>query len=421
MQNRPRRSTAAVLVALAALGCEARPPPPVAGATEPSPNASILPAPLATGRESILLLADAGSTDASADAEAPPPELAREDQALPPDLGEPHDPSGLELKARFRWPDLGAAARLPESNSDVIERARATSTFDVRAELAATGRLHFTLESRRFVLPEGTELRARSEYFGHALVWPDGHRYVTVQPGALRTVLNEGRADTVPLAHVKPTQTSTGKALGFPTERTTLASALGTLELEQARLAGSAGGGPLLCRLLVELAGVHPDTPACASELVPVRAEYAWNEGGRLLFEATSLNRVAILDPSRLATPPPTAEHRIGELPSQTSPVLLDRDKLRSFRLKPVPTREAKDAPKEGLLVVNGEDLPRFLLVDGVPALRLLPRGSGVLLELVRGTYALSTRTFLGDELETLGPITVPGRLTVREPPRSEP
>lgn len=408
-------------LALVAVGCETRPQPVDAGTNEPSPNASILPAPLSTGRESALLLADAGPTDAGPDAEALPPEMAREDQALPPDLGDAHDLSGLELKARFRWPDLGAVGRQPEANLDVIERARAAATFDVRAELAASGRLNLTLDSRRFVLPEGSEFRSRTEYYGHTLVWPDGRRYVVIQAGALRTVLNEQRADTVPLAHVKPSRTSTGKALGFPTERTALTSALGTIELEQAHLTGTGGGGPLLCRLLVELAGVHPDTPACASELVPVRAEYAWNEGGRLLFEATSLNRVAILDAARLTTPPSTAEHRIGELPSQVSPLLLERAQLRSFRLKSLPTRDVKDAPKEGLLVVNGEDLPRFLLIDGVPVLRLLPRGAGVLLELLRGTYALSTRTFLGDELDALGPISVPARLTVRDPPRTEP
>jgi len=152
-----------------------------------------------------------------------------------------------------------------------------------------------------------------------------------------------------------------------------------------------------------------------------VRAEFGWNEGGRLLFEVSVLNRVAILDFARLVMPPAAAEHRIGELPVQSTPLLLERAQLRSFRFKPLPTPEAKDAPKDGLLVVNGDDLPRFLLVDGVPALRLLPRGSGVLLELLRGTYVLSTRTFLGDEVETLGQVAVPARLTVREAPRTEP
>jgi hypothetical protein len=422
----------ALLALLFAAACEQRPAPADAGATEPSPNASILPAPLATGRENpppaadklregYAALVDAGPLDSGTDAEVPPPEMAREDLALPPDPGEPHDPSGLELKARFRWPDAAAPGRLPEANADALERARTTSTFDVTIELLAAGRLNLTLDSRRFLLPEGTELRARSDWFGHALVWPEGDRYVVVQAGALRTVLNERRADRVPLAHVKPTQAHAGRALGMPTERSTLATALGKLDLEQVRLAGTGTGGALLCRLLVELAGAHPDTPACANELVPLRAEYTWSEGGRLVFEASVLNRVTILEFSRLATPPPSAEHRIGELPAQPTPLLLEREKLRSFRFKPLPTPDPKDAPKDGLLVVNGDDLPRFLLVDGVPVLRLLPRGSGVLLDLVRGTYALSARTFLGDEVEVLGPVTVPARLVVRQTLRAEP
>jgi len=402
--------------------CESRPAAPDAGTTEPSPNASILPAPLATEREKLPQPIDAGPIDSGPDAEVmPPTEPGREDQAFPPDLVLPHDLSGLEIKARFRWPDVASPPRLPEANADVVERARSGSTFDVRLTLSPVGRLNLTLDSRRFVLPEGSELRARADFYGHALVWPDGGTYVVVQPGALRTVLNERRADTVPLARPKLTRPTPGRALGFTTERGTLTTALGRLELEQAHVPGSGGGAALLCRLLVELAGVHPDTPACASELLPLRAEYAWNEGGRLTFEVTAYDRVPALDPARLVTPPASAEHRIGELPAQPSPLLLERAQLKNFRLRPVPTPDHKDAPKDGLLVVNGDDLPRFLLVDGVPALRLLPRGAGVLLELLRGTYALSTRTFLGDELETLGPTTVPARLVVREAPRAEP
>jgi hypothetical protein len=392
-----------------------------AGTIEPSPNASILPAPLASEREKAPRLPDAGSFDSGSDAEAPTPELAREDQALPADLAALHDTSGYELRARFRWPDAPPPVRLPEANSDLIERARAAATFDVEIDLASAGRLNLRIDSHRFVLPEGTELRARVDYFGHALVWPDASLYSVIQPGALRTVLNEHRADTVPLARAKLTRPAVGRALGFSTERGTLSTPLGRLELEQARIPGSGAGGALLCRLLVELAGVHPDTPACSVELVPVRAEYTWGEGGRLSFEVSLLNKITVLELARLVTPPPAAEHRIGELPAEPPPLLLERAQLRSFRLKPVPAPDAKDKPKEGLLVMNGDDLPRFLLVDGVPALRLLPRGAGVLLELVHGTYALSTRTFLGDEVQALGQQTVPARLVVREASRTQP
>jgi hypothetical protein len=413
--------TNGALCLLFVTACESRSVQADAGTIEPSPNASILPAPLASEREVLSGRVDAGIVDAGSDAEAPPPELAREDQPLPADLATHHELSGLELKARFRWPDLPGVGRLPEANTDVIERARAAATFDVEIQLLGAGRLNLRLDSRRFVLPEGTELRARADFFGHALVWPDGSIYSVIQPGALRTVLNERRADTVQLARAKLARPSTGRWLGFTTERGTLTTALGLLELEQAKITGAGAGGPLLCRLLVELAGVHPETPACGNELVPVRAEYTWIEGGRLNFEVMVQNRVTAFEPASLQAPPQSAEHRIGELPAQPSPLLLERAHLRNFRFKAVPTPESKDAPKDGLLVVNGDDLPRFLLVDGVPALRLLPRGSGVLLELLRGTYALSTRTFLGDELETLGQTPVPARLTVREAPRTEP
>ena len=407
---------------LAALGaCENRPVTLDAGESEPSPNASILPAPLATGREApqAIVFEDAGpsdaSTDAATDAALPPPAISREDQAFPPDLDEQRDPSGFSLRARFRWPDATPAPRQPEANAEAIERARASSTFDVNVDLAAMGRLRFVLDSRRFLLPEGSEFRARSDVYGHAVLWPDTERYAVIQAGALRAVLNERRADTMPLARVKPVPRGSGRVLGYPSDRVSLATSLGKLELEQVRVASSGAGGPLLCRLLLELAGVHPESLACASELIPVRAEYAWNQGGKLAFEVSLLTPVTAFESRALRVPLPAGEHRIGELPSQPSPLLLERGQLRAFRFKPTTGPEARDAPKSGLLVANGDDLPRYLLLDGVPAIQLAAHSPGVLLDVVRGSYALSSRTFLGDDVDAFTIVAAPGRLVVRE------
>src|SRR6185503_13238226 len=115
------------------------------------------------------------------------------------DDAELRETSGVVLKGRFRWPDSVLPGRLPEASLDVLERARAAATFEVEVTSAAAGRLRVVLVSSRFVLPAGSELRARTASYGHVLVWPDGGRYVVVQPGALRTLLNERRADVVPL------------------------------------------------------------------------------------------------------------------------------------------------------------------------------------------------------------------------------
>jgi len=418
-----RRSLPRALVAtlaLAVAGCESHAVPADAGPSEPSPNASILPAPLATGPDTQRATPDAGPTDGGLDAEAPPPAPAREDEALPTDVEELNDPSGLTLRARFRWPDVGPPGRLPEANVDAVERARAASSFDLDIVAGAAGRLRVALATSRFVLASGSEFRARSDRYGHVLLWPDRNRYVVIQAGALHAVLNERRADVVPLAHIAGTSRGAAQALGYPTERLHFATSLGKVTLEQAKVAGAGLGGALLCRFVLELGGVHPDSPACGPELVPVRAEYAWSEGGAVVFETTSLERTAVVDQSTLRTPPVGAEHRIGELPLPPTALLLERPQLRAFRVRPAAVRPGKDAPKDGLLLVNGDDLLRYALVDGVPVARLEPHGTGLLLDLVAGTYAVGARSFLGDEVTPSATVTVPGRVVTGEAPRAE-
>jgi hypothetical protein len=417
------RALAVVLGSCLGLGCETRVVPNDAGPIEPSPNASILPAPLATGVQTARALSDAGPSDAGlGDAEAAPlPTPAREDEPLSVDDAELRETSGVTLKGRFRWPDVTLPGRLPEASLDVLERSRAAATFDVEVTSAAVGRLRVVLVSSRFVLPAGSELRARAASYGHVLVWPDGGRYVVVQPGALRTLLNERRADVVPLTRAVGTPRGNSQALGFASERVALTTPLGRLELEQAHVTGSGAGAALFCRLLLELAGAHPENEACHPDVLPVRAEYFWTEGGRLVFDASALERAPSLEPAALKVPPEHAEHRIGEVPTPSSALLVERNQLRAIRLRPAAIRPAKDAPKEGLLLVNSDDLLRYVLVDGWPVARLEARGTGLILDLVQGTYSLSARTFLGDEVGAPVVTTVPGRLVTGEAPRQEP
>jgi hypothetical protein len=413
------------LLVLALARCDSRPSnAPDAGPTEPSPNASILPAPLATGLEQAPSgPRDAGAVDADADAEPAAPEWQREDRALPEDAWEPQDLSGLVLAARFRWPDIAPPPRLSEANADALVRLAEATRFDVVVELYMAGRSRFVVSSKSFTLPEGTELRARSETLGHVLVWPDRTRYAVIQPGTLRAVLNERRADAEPLTHAKATVAGEGQAHGFATEKSRFTTSFGRLDLEQARIAGAGTGGTLLCRSLLEIAGIHPDAPTCGAELVPVRADYAWSSNGRLAFEVTSVQRVAALAPEAFAIPPRDAEHRVGELPNPSRALLAGRSELRALRNKPVSAAEPRDAgaPKEGLFAVNGGDLASYVLVDGVPVAHLAARGGDVLLDLVAGSYAIQARDFLATEI-TLPVITaVPARFVVSEAPKSEP
>jgi hypothetical protein len=410
---------------LLVFGCENRAAVPSdAGPTEPSPNASILPAPLATALEQPQAgPRDAAIADADADAEPAAPEWEREDRALSADDFAPNDPSGLVLEARFRWPDIAPPPRLPESNADGLQRVAEKTSFDVTMELGAAGRMRFVLASPSFVLPKGTELRARTEGLGHVLVWANQRRYVVVQPGALRAVLNERRADTEPLTRANAVASGDGQGHGFTTEKSRFTTSFGRLDLEQARIVGAGTGGVLFCRFVLEIAGVHPDAVACTADLVPVRAEYAWAGNGRLLLEVTSVQRSPVLEIDRLAVPPRNAEHRIGELPDPNRALLVGRSELRGLRNKPIVVPEARDAgvPKEGLLAVNGGDLTSYVLVDGLPVVMLRPRSTDVLLDLVSGNYSLQARDFLATEITVPNVVPVPARFVVSEPPKTEP
>lgn len=416
----PTPGAALVLLFLAASGCESRAVPADAGPSEPSPNASILPAPLATGPEVARATLDAGPAEAGLDAEVAPPAVAREDEAVPVDTEELHDAPGVTLRARFRWPDIALPGRVPEMNVDALDRARAAATFDLDIAAAAAGRLRVGLAGPRFVLAAGSDFRARTDRYGHVLVWPDRGRYVVVQAGALRTLLNERRADVIPLAHAAGSPRGGSQAFGFAAERVRFTTALGKLELEQAHVTAAGAGGPLLCRFLVELIGVHPDCTACRAEYLPVRAEYTWIEGGALVFEATGLERSPALDLSALRTPPEGAEHRIGEVPAPPTALLVERPQLRAIRTRPAPVHPGKDAPKEGLLLASGDELLRYVLVDGLPAARSEPHAAGVLLDLIAGTYAVAARTFLGDEVTPPVTTAVPGRFVAAEGLRPE-
>src|SRR5205823_6234828 len=126
-------------------------------------------------------------------------------------------------------------------------------------------------------LPPHSELRARTSYYGHVLVWPDQKAYRVVPAGSLRALFAERRPDVAPLLRAVVRPGGGGSVLGHRTVQTELETGLGVLSLEQATLLASAGSGELLCRLLIELVGMDPASEACRPERVPLYAHYRWN------------------------------------------------------------------------------------------------------------------------------------------------
>ena len=406
------------------------------GTTEPSPNATILPAPLASGIEGVNGSKPSGDEadhrdagHASPDAgtvapEAPPePRSVREDQALPGET--PHETSGLSLNARLRWVETAGPPRLPEQNLEGGQRARDASEFEIAIDLAG-GRMRWAFASPAFTLPTGSELHARDDLYGYSLLWPNRAIYTVLQPGTLRSVLAEQRADVMPLVRARFGALSPGSLLGFKTDRTELVTPIGRLELEQAH-------APTPGILESHLARVGRACAACYSSCsaryrtircaAPIWCLVAPNTPGPMANASDSrslaCSRQNELDPVALAMPPAGAEYRQSESPAPAPSALLSESELSDLRLRAAPRTERVDpsAPKAGLLVVNHSESLRYITVDGAKAARLLPGAEVLLLGLRPGKYQLAARDFFGGE-ESLQRLTeVPARFSLGEEP----
>ena len=400
-----------------------------AGPSEPSPNASILPAPLASnldapsgGKSSPdeAEHADGGRAvlDAGADAAPPEPHALREDQALPGEA--PRESAGITLTARLRFLDTAAVPRVPEQNADGVQRARDAAGFEVVVDLAG-GRMRFAFASRAFALPAGSELHARDDLYGHALLWPNRTTYTVIAPGALRSLLAQQRADVVPLVRARIRALASGTLFALPSERSELSTPTGKLELEQARgpSAGSAttpwASGMSLCHFLVELVGAAPTTSLCRADLVPVRATYTWPNGEHFAFDVARLLRRSDLDPSALAMPPVRAEFRQSELPPPPPNALLSDAELSEFRSRAIARTDKPDpsAPKSGLLLANHGESLRYISVDGAPVARLPPGAEQLLLGFRAGKYQVTARDFFGSEDAVSKSLEVPARFSL--------
>jgi len=400
-----------------------------AGLTEPSPNASILPAPLASGNETPTgaktsaedgASRDAGHAPADAGLDAPPlePHSVREDQALPGET--PHESSGFSLTARLRWLDVTVVPRVAEQNLDGLQRARDSASFDVVIDLAG-GRMRFAFASRSFTVPAGSELHGRDDLYGHALLWPNRMTYTVLQPGTLRSVLSQQRADVVPLVRPRFSALSGGSLFAFGTERVQLTTPIGKLELEQVRAPSPLqpgviwASGASLCQLLVELVGASPVSSACRADLVPVRATYTWQNGQHFAFEVSRLLRRSDFNPNTLAVPPAGAEFRQSELPPAPPTELVSDNELTEFRVRPAARTERPDpgAPKTGLLLVNHSETLRYVSVDGAPVARLAPGAEQLMPGLRAGKYQVSARDFFDGEDAQLKIVEVPGRFSL--------
>ena len=285
----------------------------------PSPQASAEPAPLAN--------VPATAANIGADA-GPPPEPLRSDRPLPTDVlhetsREPaskesardtRELSGYVLHSVLRMGEGAPPPKGPEVNLSVIESARRKTEAHIAIEASQT-RARFVLAGG-FVLPQGAELRARNDRYGHLVIWPGENTYRVAEPGALRALLGERRLDVAPLSPARVTSAGEGaRRLNVRTRRVEISTRAARASMELASFRDAGEGGVLVCRMLLDLMNAPPSTAACAVDDVPLHAELHWTTQGVLTFDVASIARRADLVVQDLAAPPPATTFELRPLP----------------------------------------------------------------------------------------------------------
>jgi hypothetical protein len=421
----------ALALVLALAGCEPTVAPP-AGTSDAgaSPNANIVPAPLATEApdlaDSGAPADDGGAWPGPGDSAgrpdrgaplppAPPPESMRPATPLPAE-GSPFqkDTPGVTLDAMLRWRDVPGPPKAPEVSADGLREAQKLTALSLKIDLTEGGRMRAELLGRAFPFPPRTELRARSDHLGTLLMWPDGPDYRVIPPGALRTLLGERRVDVTPLSAGTLRPQGEGRRLGVLARKVELASSVATVRLEIGRVIEAGEGGMVLCRALVELGGVDPRTPLCQPGEVPLTAAYTWQEGGGVTFEVTAVTKRSDLPAATLLVPPASASFAPAGLPQVAHGIFLSREELAAFRTAPIPLPAPRDpgAPGEGLLASNQADRAMLLLLDGVPVVTVPAHGEQYVAGPLRGRYVAQWRSFLGEKVSPPKVVELPGRLS---------
>jgi hypothetical protein len=399
--------------------------------TAPAEAPDAAPSPQATAEPALLANPPLAPTANPADVDAGhTPEPLRGDQGLAPDVWrepsvregglreasrDPRGPLGYTLQATIRTGEGPAAPRGPEVNVGAIDAAKRRS--EARMSIAfSQGRARFLLQGGAFVLPPATELRSRSDRYGHLLFLPGEDVYRVVESGSLRALLGERRLDVAPLspAEVAPAGESV-RRLGLRTRRVDVSTRAARAVLEIATVHDAGDGGPLVCRFLLDLMSAPPSIAVCAADEVPLHAELRWTTQGSLVFDATSIARTLDLAPQDMAAPPASVSFTAAAPPPSPAELLVPRAELAAFRTGPVDVpipggvAAGRPAPEAGLSLSNTTDELRVVWVDGVPVAWVGPGERMLLPGLLRGRYALQWRTMLGDAWDPGALVTCPG------------
>ncbi|MCL2722839.1 MAG: hypothetical protein FWD69_00225 [Polyangiaceae bacterium] len=392
------------LIIATLLGCQPSNSTSDAPDATASPQASAIPAPLAnvttpSSAAQPIVMPEGG----------PLPVPIRGDIPLAPDTLARDASSGYTLSAVFRQSELVGPPRAPEVNAAGIDAARKKTELRLTIDLSMS-RMRLSLLGQGFVLPPETEIRARSDRFGHVVVWPGGATYRPIGPGALRALFGERRLDVAPLT---PADVSSkgqgGKRIGIRTHRVEVTTRAAHALFDVGRLPDLGEGGILLCRALLDLMNAPPSTQVCSLDELPVRVELRWTSQGSLAFDITGVQKKNDIATSALLVPPATSAFAAAPVSADGAQIVLSPQELAAFRTGPGDVPTAPGQTSEGLTIINATDELRIVTIDGITVAWAAPGARDVIVGLPHGRYNVQWRTFLGDALAPMALQIVPG------------
>lgn len=349
------------LLLTAMLGCSACDDDPRAPESpEPSPNAALLPAPL-TGK----------SRPDKEEDEGPIPAVPlSQDEALPLDRTTPIialPSSGVSFSLRFSPQNWPSTARLPSGEHEKLEL---TLDFEILSFPGGLERLRVKFPKSGWLLPEGTELRARTDRLGHILVWPDDRSYRVVPVGGLLTLLVERRVDVMPRFAVPDGGEITPKSSNK--RKAELTTPVGQLHLEP-RPAPGAGepSGELVCRFMAELVRARV-SDLCIRAPLPSAGWFRLAQGSRVALSLEHYSSRSDLSEKRMLLPPELPIWKPGEYPpAALGPFPFDIEQSLEKELGLSPD-DGKSPDR--VAFINAWDVP-LLLIFGDRPLRFLAPG----------------------------------------------
>lgn len=287
---------------------------PEASDAQASPQASAQPAPIATP-----LVASAHASPEG----GPPPTPMRGDVAIDPE-GAGKDMTGYSIAVVVRLPDAPAVPVGPAINAGAIDAMRKQNEPRFAIDLTPS-RMRMQLSSLGFLLARNSELRARSDRYGHLFFAPDLASYRVLAPGSLRALFGERRADVSPLSHAEVTPRGDGaRRLGYRTRRVEVQSRAGKGVFGIVKLQDLGDGGALVIRALLDLMNAAPQTTVVGPDEMPVHAELQWPSRGAIFFDVTAITKRTDLAAVALAVPPQAATFTTGPLPPVVGELRVD-------------------------------------------------------------------------------------------------